>query len=267
MKKNVFALFLLCPILIAAIEPALKDAKNMADMIYSKIYETVRDKEEHNSLKDYTNMYGLTSDGKLMYEFKYYPNDIYLLSGNEGKKSLTPDSYFREIEDFVGENDVSFSYDVMRTEFCKQQELRKNEDYPKFAKVTVKKEWVVNGKTYIIIDEVQINLTDNNVSNITNEFVSIEDCNEETLDDMLAKAALFYDKADYSKAVALYEKILEKYPDNDDAWYNLGVMYFKMQGVGKLSKKQRLDNAYICWKHSNLKKASRAISYITDGRE
>ena len=83
----------------------------------------------------------------------------------------------------------------------------------------------------------------------------------------MAKAAGLYNNKNYDAAAALYGKVLKKYPNNDDAWYYLGVMYFKGQGVGKLSKKQRLQNAYDCWKKSNLKKAHRAISYITDGRE
>ena len=83
----------------------------------------------------------------------------------------------------------------------------------------------------------------------------------------MAKAAGLYNNKNYKEAAALYSKVLNKDPGNDDAWYYLGVMYFKGQGGENLSKKQRLQKAYECWKKSDLKKARRAISYITDGRE
>ena len=114
--------------------------------------------------------------------------------------------------------------------------------------------------------------------------MSILDVSEETMENIMAKAAGQYESARrldkwwrfgkrveakpyYKQSFDLYKKALEMNPDDDDAWYNLGVLYFKNQGVGKLSKKQRLQKAYDCWMKSDLKKACRAISYITDGRE
>lgn len=268
MKKVVFVLCLLCPIVfIAAVDPILEDAKEMASRIYSKIDKIVDDKVEKLTRDDYTTMYGRDKNGSPIFTAKKYANDLFLLNGGNGDKNVWPETYFGEIEEFVNNNDVDFKFEITDVKFCKQPEMRKNEDDPLFANVFVKKEWIVDGKSYRINDVVQINLKQKNVANIYNEFVSLQDCPEESLDDMLAKAAGLYNNKDYTEAAALYNKILKEYPDNDDAWYNLGVMYFKKQGVGELSKKQRLQKAYDCWKKSDLKKARRAISYITDGRE
>lgn len=268
MKRIVILLSFLCPILIAASIPVLDDARVMANRIYSKIDKTVEDKIEKLTREDYITMYGMDRNGRPVYGAIKYANDITLLNGGNGDTFLLPESYFGEIEDYVNsKGTVDFKYSIANVEYIKQPELRKNEDDPVFAEVFVKKEWIVDGKTYNISDRVTVNLKYKNVASIYNEFISLEDCPEETLDGMLAKAAGLYNSSRYNDAATLYQKIVQTYPDNDDAWYYLGVMYFKMQGVGQLSKKQRLQKAYDCWKHSNLKKARRAISYVTDGRE
>lgn len=267
MKSNIVFLLPLCIILNAS-TTVLDDAKIMADRIYSKIDETVETKVERLTREDYTSMYGKDRNGRPIYTAAKFPNDLVFFNGGSGETLLWPESYFGEIEEFVNScESVDFKYSLASVEYIKQPELRKNEDEPDFASVFVTKEWIVSGKTYNINDNVIINLKYNNIANIHNDFISLEDCSEETLDGMLAKAAGLYSKADYNAAATLYQKIVKLYPNNDDAWYYLGVMYFKMEGVGKLTQKQRLQKAYDCWKNSNQKKARRAISYITDGRE
>lgn len=268
MKRLLFFLCFLCPVLIAASVSVLEDAKAMANRIYSMIDKTVEDKIERLTPEDYSNMYGLDRQGRPIYGGVEFANDLVLLNGGYGDKFLLPEIYFGEIEAFVNSKEsVDFKYSIVTVDYIQQPELRKNVDSPDFANVFVKKEWIVDGKTYIINDNVIVNLKYKNVTEIYNEFIALEDCSEDTLDGMLAKAAGLYNSSRYNDAAALYQRIVQTYPDNDDAWYYLGVMYFKMQGVGKLSQKQRLENAYDCWKNSNLEKARRAISYITDGRE
>lgn len=265
MKRVIFVICLLSPIFIAAVNPILEDAKTMAKRIYSKIDIVVDEKVEKLTKNDYATMYGRDKNGSPIYTAKKYANDLFLLKGMMGDKSVCPETYFGEIEEFVNSNNVDFKYEITGAKFCVKPELK--EEDPMFANVFVKKEWMVDGKTYRINDIVQIDLVQKCVVNIYNEFMSLQDCPEETVDDMLAKAAGLYNNRDYVAAAALYNKILKDYPNNDEAWYDLGVMYFKNQGVGSLSRQQRLQKAYDCWKNSNLKKACRAISYITDGRE
>lgn len=269
MKKVIFILCLvICPLLFIAATISMSEAENMADRIYSKIKVTVADGYESLTRDDYTNMYGLDNNGAPVYKAKKYPNDLCSLPMyDDGEPFLRPESYFGEIEEYVQKCSVDFEYKITGSKFVTPAQLRKNEDEPEYANVTVKTTWTVNGKAYTIYDDVQINLRRKCVSAITNGNAPLEALTEESEDDMMAKAAGLYDKARYNEAATLYTKIVDKYPNNDDAWYSLGVMYFKMQGVGKLSNKQRLQKAYDCWKHSNLKKARRAISYITDGRE
>lgn len=270
MKKNVLILCLISPILFIAASISKDEAMTMAEKIYSKIEKTVTDGYESLTRDDYTTMYGLDNNGNPVYMAKKYPNDLCLLPlYGEGETFLDPQSYFGEIEEYVQKEgcNVDFEYKIKGSKYVEQAQLRKNKDEPEYAIVMVEKKWTVNGTSHLIYDDVQINLRRKCVAAITNGQASLEDLPEETEDDMMAKAAGLYGKAKYNEAAALYKKIVSQYPNNDDAWYSLGVMYFKMQGVGKLSNKQRLQKAYDCWKHSNLKKARRAISYITDGRE
>ena len=268
MKRQVLLLCIICPFLIAASTPNLQNAKEMAYKVYSKIDKTVDDRVEKLSREDYIGMYGLDRNGTPVYLSARYANDLYLLNGEKGEKTLKPEIYFGDIEEFVNDNiGVEFKFEIASVDFIRPPELKKNEDDPEFANVLVKKERMVGGKTYRINDSVCVNILYNNIASIYNEFAPLQDTPEDNLDGMLAKAAVLYNNKLYDEAAALYNRILQKYPNSDDAWYYLGVMYFKMQGVGKLSQKQRLKSAYDCWKNSNLKKARRAISYITDGRE
>lgn len=267
MKKNIAIYILLYPCLVFA-NSALNDAKTMVNRIYTNIDKTVYDKVEMLTRDDYIDMYGLDKNGEPLYTAQKYANDIIFINGGKGEPFIGPELYFGEIEEFVNSNDnVDFKYEIDNIKSMKQPELRKNEDEPDFAEVSVKKEWIVDGDTYRINDKLIVNLKHRHIATISNEYVSLKDSPEVTMDGMLAKATALYNSDKFEEAVNFYKKIISKYPNCDEAWYYLGVMYFKMQGVGHLTNKLRLQKAYDCWKHSNLKKAHSAISYITDGRE
>lgn len=87
----------------------------------------------------------------------------------------------------------------------------------------------------------------------------------DSVEDMLLMAAELYSQKKYDEAFALYQKIAEEHPDNGEAWYHLGIMYFKNEGVS-LSRKQRTEKAIECLKKSDTEKARRMILYISDGR-
>lgn len=235
--------------------------------IYKSIEKTVNvDKKNLLEEQNYIEMYGRDNNGRPLYLANPYPNDIYILEGNKGDKSATPEFNIFEIVDFVDQHNVRFKFDVRGSNYTGPK-LKKNESEQQFADVYVRKEWTVDGKTIVIFDTVTVNLKDRSIPVIHNGIMTLKDIPEETLDGMMAKAAGLYSNDKYKEAIALYQKVLKDNPNDGDAWYNLGVLYFKNQGVGNLSRKQRLQKAYECWKKSDLKKACRAISYITDGRE
>lgn len=235
--------------------------------IYKSIEKTVNvDKKNLLEEQNYIEMYGRDNNGRPLYLANPYPNDIFILEGNRGDKSASPEYNIFEIVDFVDQHNVRFKYDVRGSDFTGPK-LQKNESEQQFADVYVRKEWTVDGKTTVIFDTVTVNLKNRSIPIIRNGIMSLQDISEGALEGMMAKAAGLYNNGKYDEAATLYKKILIEYPDDNDAWYNLGVMYFKNQGVGNLSRKQRLQMAYDCWKKSNMKKACRAISYITDGRE
>lgn len=271
MIQKLLALLVLSPLLILGGDYMSKeDAESFVEKgLYKKIEKTVNvDKENRLGSEDYIDMYGRDNNNFPLYRANVnYANDIYILNGgNSSIKFGTPDYNMRQIVDFVKQHNVSFKFDVFGSGYTSPK-LQKNESEQQFADVYVRKEWTVDGKTTVIFDTVTVNLKNRSIPVIRNGIMSLQDISEGTLESMMAKAAGLYNTGKYDEAATLYKKILKEYPDDDDAWYNLGVLYFKNQGVGKLSKKQRLQNAYDCWKKSDLKKARRAISYITDGRE
>ena len=271
MIQKLLALFVLSPLLILGGDYMSKeDAESFVENgIYKRIEKTVNvDKEQRLGSEDFIDMYGRDNNNLPLYRANInYANDIYILNGGKGGiKAGTPDYNIRQIVDFVNQHIVSFKFNVCGSGYT-GPELQKNESERQFADVYVRKEWTVDGITTVIFDTVTVNLKNRSVPIIRNGVMSLNDISEGTLEGMMAKAAGLYNNGRYEEAAALYKKILKDYPDDDDAWYNLGVMYFKNQGVGNLSRKQRLQMAYDCWKKSDLKKARRAISYITDGRE
>ena len=290
MIQKLLALFVLSPLLILGGDYMSKeDAESFVENgIYKRIKKTVNvDKEQRLGSEDFIDMYGRDNNNLPLYRANFnYANDIYILNGGKGGvKAGTPDYNIRQIVDFVKQHNgnVSFEFSICGSGFTGPK-LQKNEREQQFADVYVRKEWTVDGITTVIFDTVTVNLRNRSVPIIRNGIMSLNDISEETLEGMMAKAAGWYDcacrldkwwsfskrkeaKSYYNKAFVLYEKVLKEDQYNGDAWYNLGVMYFKNQGVGNLSRKQRLQKAYDCWKKSNLKKACRAISYITDGRE
>ena len=249
---------------------SLDDAKEFATRYYSNIEKTIRTGKEPTSKEEYIKMFGCDSKGNPIYTAdNNYPNHLFLIDKNgEWEQRDYPETIFGDMAEFKHEHsDATFNYKCGAFNYCRPPELRKNEDDPTFARILFRTEWTVNGRKTVIDDTVYVNLKDGYISRICNKIVPLANSAEETLEDMMAKAAGLYNNKNYDAAAALYGKVLKKYPNNDDAWSYLGVMYFKGQGVGKLSKKQRLQNAYDCWKKSDLKKACRAIAYITDGRE
>lgn len=271
MIQKLLALLVLSPLLILGGDYMSKeDAESFVENgIYKRIEKTVNvDKEQRLRSEDFIDMYGRDNNNLPLYRANLnYANDIYILNGGKGGiKAGTADYNIRQIVDFVKQHAVSFKFDIVGSGYP-DPKFQKNESEQRFAEVYVRKEWTVDGITTVIFDTVSVDLKNRSVPVIRNGIMSLQDISEGTLEGMMAKAAGLYNNGRYEEAATLYKKILKDYPDDNDAWYNLGVMYFKNLGVGKLSKKQRLQNAYDCWKKSNLKKACRAISYITDGRE
>lgn len=248
---------------------SLDEAKEFATLYYSTIKKTLTT-GKLPSTKDLIETVGRDSKGVPLYtDVKDFPNYIILLDKSlASEQRTTPETIFGEITDFKQEHrNATFDYKCRKFNYCSPPELVKNEEKPSFAWFIFSTEWFVDGKRTVIDDTVYVNLEYKYISRICNKIAPLNSSAEETLEEMLAKALGLYNNKKYDEAASLYQKILRKHPENGDTWYYLGVMYFKGQGVGKLSKTQRLKKAYDCWKKSDSSKAHRAISYITDGRE
>ena len=178
-------------------------------------------------------------------------------------------NYIGDFLKIAEEREMDYAYKILSTEFHQAPEMVKNEDAPTFVSVVVEKTIKASTHPALQFEETMfLNTRNKSVSLIKNRYLPpVINVGNVTTEELLAEAQNMYSNKQYEEAFRLYQKVLEKNSKNDEVWYYVGVMYYKNQGVGKLSKKQRLQKAYECWKKSDLKKARRAISFITDGRE
>lgn len=248
---------------------SLDDARDFASEYYSNIEKTVNTGKIPTSSDEFIKMFGCNAEGKPIHSAQEFPNPMFLIDDSEDwDKQARPETIFEDIAEFKhNHKDVTFHPTCVNYDYCRPPEMKKNEDDYTHARIIFLTEWAVNSKKIKVYDTVYVDLRYKNISRICNKIIPLRESSEETLEDMMAKAAGLYNNKNYKESATLYSKVLNKDPGNDDAWYYLGVMYFKGQGVENLSRKQRLQKAYDCWKKSDLKKARWAISYITDGRE
>lgn len=199
------------------------------------------------------------------------PNDLVKVVENSmaDEEPVLITNYIGNFLQIAEEKKMDFAYKVLSNEYHHAPEMVKNEDAPTFVSVVVEKTIKASNHPALQFEETMfLNARNKSVSLIKNKFRP-NSLHTETvsMEELLAEAQNMYSNKRYEDAYRLYQKVLEKNPTNDEVWYYVGVMYYKKQGVGNLSKKQRLQKAYECWKKSDLKKARRAISFITDGRE
>lgn len=249
---------------------SLDEAKEFVGKYYSNIQKTVITGKEPASVDDYISMFGSDKNNNPIYSAIHnYPNYMYALD-NDGERLRhdCPESIFGELADYRNSHsDMFVTCECSGIKYCVPPELSKDEESPQFACILYQTKWTIAGKTIVIDDTVYVDLKHKNIPRICNRISPLVLGQEMTVDDMLVMAIALYDNKKYSEAADLYRQIIQIEPSNAEAWYALGVMYFKGQGVGKLSGRNRLHKAYDCWKMSSLPKARRAISYITDGRE
>lgn len=199
------------------------------------------------------------------------PNDLIKVVGSsmDNEEPVLITNYIGNFLQIAEEKKTDFSYKVLSSEYQNAPEMVKGEDAPVFVSVMVEKTIKVSNHPELKFEEtMSLNTRNKSVALIKNKYrPSVINAENVTTEELLAEAQNMYSNKRYEDAFRLYQKVLEKNPNNDEVWYYVGVMYYKKQGVGNLSKKQRLQKAYECWKKCNLKKAHRAISFITDGRE
>ena len=250
----------------------LNEAQEFASRYYNSIENIVKTGKGPTSEDEYIRMFGRDSKGNPLYtDANKYPNYLYLIDkGGDWEQNGTPETILGDIEEFIHSHRIGyFKYRPMKPDYCWPPQLTRKGEKPTFAMCPICTEWKVNNERIVIDDTVFVNLKDKNISRICNKILPLVRSSENTLEDMLAKAEMLYSTGDYKKAEALYLKVLEKYPDNDDALYYLGVMYLlgDVNGGKRLSTEARMNIAYKYFKKSHHKQAKRGLHIVTHGRE
>lgn len=254
----------------------LSDAQGIANTYYGSLQEMAKHPVGEIQIQNESrllNVLGVDENGvSISLDFRV-PNDLIEVGGGQSKdhKTIPITNYIGRFSRIAEDKSLDFSHKVLSYAYEESPDIKKSNVIQPFVKVVVQKTIKVsNYPTLQINDTMFLNTRNKSVSLITNKYrrFNIHEAGASmSVEELLAQAQNMYSNKRYGEAFKLYQKVLEKNPKHDDAWYYLGVLYYKNQGVGNLSRKQRLQKAYECWKQSNLKKACRAISFITDGRE
>lgn len=271
MKRKII---LLCPLFLLLIAAgnymSKEEAKDFALKYYSNVEKTINTGKIPTSTEEFIKMFGCNAEGKPVHSAIEFPNPLFLIdnSGDWFQVSRA-ESIFEDIAEFKqNHKNVTFDKRCVDYDYCIPPEMGKNEDERTFAWIHIRTEWTVNGKKSVIDDTVYVDLRYKNISRICNRIIPLGKSQDGSLEDMKATALFLYNSKRYDEAANLYYQITQKYPEDAEAWYSYGVMWFYDQGMGrKHSNKECFNAAYYCFKKSNLPKANRAISKITDGRE
>lgn len=273
MKQNLLFLTPLILFLVAMTSyMSLDDAKDFVLEYYSNIEKTVNTGKIPiaTDADAYIKMFGCDAEGNPISSAKEFPNPMFLIDDSEDRdKQARLETIFDDIAEFKhNHKDVTFHQTCVDYDYCRPPEMKKNEDAPTHAIIIYLTEWIVNSNKIKVYDTVYVDLRYKNISRICNKIIPLGESSEETLEDMLAKATFLYSNKRYNEASNLYYQITQKYPENGEAWYRYGVMWFKDQGMGRKHTSDECNNAaYYCWKKSDLPEAKRQISKLTDGRE
>ena len=268
MKKSIVICFLAIS-LLASTANAFDlevEAKKMADHYYGAVKKIIDNplKVSETGVKLF-NMFGTDRFGREMGNNFPVANDIASIFKLDKTRpvDITIKNYLWDLADLAEKRRLSnFSYVILQ---CNEVNGPSNDlkEEPQFMEVVVRKIFMTGQSTPVEVDEtmsVQFIGKDVKIVAINNKYGS-----HETTGDLLMEALHLYRRWKYKEAFELFEKVMQKYPNHQEASYYLGTMLYKNQGCKKKypTRYERDRKAVEYWKMSQL--GRNAICYYSDG--
>lgn len=217
----------------------------------------------------------------------FFPNEFKKLGmeGSHDESSLICKSYVSQFKRMASTYKMQFSYQIKSTIPFYEAEWNKGDQQASFVYCIVEKRYgpsVFNG---VIQDTVLINsnrkiigirnwsggqaYTDHNVPNVTVPSPGPTGPSTEVdLTQLQFDATRYYTNRQYSMAYRTYQTILQKDPDNANAYYRLAIMSYRRQGCSQYPRKQTdklamdyITRAYDCGDRALKQKIDNILYY------
>lgn len=252
MYKTLFAVFAFLPTIAMAVLPEsqlLSRAESKIDAMYKDL----------KTISNTTLSVSRVSETKLHFADKYFlvsdqdaPNEFKSIGVNDQAQSYTTDirvdNYVNQFYDLFRNHkypNCSFSYERQHSSIVNEPEFKKGEAPAKLAQIIVRKKYSCNNKILAAFeDTLVIGLEKLKVHKWANETSKhhIGDYGGSSImniEQLKVDAALAYNKKQYNKAYLIYEKIVNKYPNEGDPYYRMAIMLYKKEYGSSFSKKER----------------------------
>ena len=209
--------------------------------------------------------------GDINYQSAKWANDFAYIGLTGDNKTVTPYSYVSRYARLCEQRIIQkFKFEIISVKYNNNPVLLPEDKVPTRATAIVKKEIIHHAesgsKTDIMYDTLTVDLKSLYLSSVTNDaYTSNDSWFDAPLEEQLAKASEFYNRRKYEKAGKLYENILKKEPNQEEASYNLAVMYLHGKyGKKQHSRKERLAMAESLFRLSE--KGLRVLDYYSSGK-
>ena len=268
--KKVFVLFLLAISLLSNAENSYEaEAKKMANRYYSSLQKIVKAPLDAAQVEvDLMKMCGVDVNGHTTALSMLIANDIKpIFQSNNDKSDISFAKYVGFFRKYAESQHFDFSYEIVawnQIEGGPSNGSGLKNIEPQFVEVVARKVFTIGNKSTSVEEIMDIVFVGNSASlvRISNMYGT-----HETTGDLFMEALKKYRQMKYKEAFGLFEKVLQKYPNHQNASYYLGIMLYKNQGCKDKypTRKQRDEQAIAYWRLSPL--GRNAICYYTDGRD
>lgn len=198
-----------------------------------------------------------------------WANDFAYLGLTDNAAPISPYDYINKYTRYCERGEImAFSYDIKSIKLNENPKALPEDKSPVYATAIVKKSYSVKrkSKSVVMYDTLYIMLSELKLGAITNEsYTKFDLWLSSPIVQRLAKANGLYNQRKFELAGKLYESVLKEVPTQEEASYNLAVMYlYGKYGRKQYSRKERLAKAESLFKLSY--KGLKVLDYYSSGK-
>lgn len=227
MKNIIITLFATFGMTISAMAFSDSDAKNVANKFYNNVriiaegnYPAGQQTEDFVVARN--NALGLCYSNRIN-----LPNEFAEFNFETNDPFLEASAYIKRLFDFSVKNSPKINTEIIKVQALEEIKSAKSEDSKNFYEVHVKKTITVGRNKKEYIDIVRIIAENGKITEITNESGGGVG---ESIISLRGKAAELFTRKKYDEAFDIYLKIIQKDPEQGDAYYRLGLMAYHKLG-------------------------------------
>ncbi len=201
------------------------------------------------------------------------PNEFSAFNFATNDPFLEASAYMKRLFEFTVQRNPTIETEIMNVQALEEIKSTKNEDSKNFYEVLVRKIITVgNGNRREYTDVVRVFAGNGKITEISNESGG---GTGESVISLRGKAAELFAHKKYDEAFDIYLRIIQKEPEQGDAYYRLGLMaYHKLgckyrYGSGKERRRAAYDYIKKACRYGDYKignYAEHVLYYMTNGQ-